>query len=241
MQAAVTRRRIFLQGASALAIGLAAGGLGAEEKEAAEKDVEAAEDLMREHGVLRRILLAYSAAAARLRADAASGVPPKTLAEAAVLFRTFGEQYHELALEEKHVFPLVQRLKGEAARYPAILKTQHDRGRAITDYITSVTKGARIAAADQDPLAKALDTFVLMYEHHTAIEDPVVFPAWKNALPDDQYKALSDQFEKLEQKMFGRDGFEDAVKRVAAIESSLGLSNLASFTAPLPPIASGRR
>jgi hemerythrin-like domain-containing protein len=241
MQTVVTRRRIFLQGASALAIGLAAGGLRAEEKGAGEKDVEAAEDLMREHGVLRRILLAYSAAAARLRTDSAEAVPPKTLAEAASLFRTFGEQYHERALEEKHVFPVVQRLKGEAARYPAILKTQHDRGRAITDYITSVTKGARVAAADRDPLAKALDAFVLMYQHHTAIEDTVVFPAWKDALPDKQYKELSDQFEELEQKMFGRDGFEDAVKRVAAIESSLGLSDLASFTAPLPPTGSGKR
>lgn len=51
------------------------------------------------------------------------------------------------------------------------------------------------------------------------IEDTVVFPAWKEAL----------------HKMFGRDGFEDAVKRVGAIEQDLGLSDLASFTAPLPP------
>ncbi|HEY1288773.1 MAG TPA: hemerythrin domain-containing protein [Burkholderiales bacterium] len=236
-----SRRRTFLYTASALAMALAAGGLRAEEKEAGEKDVEAAEDLMREHGVLRRILLAYSAAAGRLRAESADGVPPKALADAAALFRTFGEQYHERALEEKHVFPVVQRLKGAAARYPAILKTQHDRGRAITDYITSATKGLRIAAADRDPLAKALDALVLMYQHHTAIEDTVVFPAWKNALADSEYKELSDQFEELEQKMFGRDGFEDAVNRVAAIESSLGLSDLASFTAPPPPAASSKR
>lgn len=234
------RRRTFLCAASALAIGLTAERLRAEEKEA-EKEVEAAEDLMREHGVLRRILLAYSAAAGRLRAAPADGVPPKALADAAALFRAFGEQYHERALEEKHVFPVVQRLKGEVARYPAILKTQHDRGRAITDYITSVTKGPRIAAADQDPLAKALNALVLMYEHHAAIEDTVVFPAWKEALPEGKYKELSDQFEALEQKMFGRDGFEDAVKRVAAIESSLGLSDLASFTAPLPPTGSSKR
>ena len=241
MHAAPPRRRPFLQAASALAISLAAGGLRAEEKEAGAKEVEAAEDLMREHGVLRRILLVYSAAAARLQAESANGVSPKALADAAALFRTFGEQYHERALEEKHVFPVVRRLKGEAARYPDILKTQHDRGRAITDYITSVTQGARIAAADQAPLAKALDALVLMYQHHTAIEDTVVFPAWKDALAGKQYEELSEQFEALEKKMFGRDGFEDAVKRVAAIESSLRLSDLASFTAPLPPIASSKR
>jgi len=55
-----------------------------------------------------------------------------------------------------------------------------------------------------------------MYQHHTAIEDTIVFPAWKDALPGRQYQELSEQFEELEQKMFGHDGFEDAVKRVAA-------------------------
>jgi hemerythrin-like domain-containing protein len=129
----------------------------------------------------------------------------------------------------------VERRKGEAARYATILKAQHDRGREITDYIVSVTRSGRIATADQKPLADTLDAFVLMYEHHTAIEDTIVFPAWKDALPDRQYKELSEQFEQLERKMFGQDGFEDAVKRVAGIEKALGLSNLDSFTAPPPP------
>lgn len=200
-----------------------------------EKEVEAAEDLMREHGVLRRALLAYSAAAARLRNGNASGVPARALAQAASLFRSFGEDYHERALEEKHVFPVVERGKGQAARYPAILKAQHDRGRLITDYVAAVTRTGRIAPADRAPLSKALEAFVLMYEHHAAIEDTVVFPAWKDALPDKQYKELSQQFEELENKMFGKDGFEDAVKRVSVIEKDLGLSDLASLTAPLPP------
>ncbi|MFL6567360.1 MAG: hemerythrin domain-containing protein, partial [Burkholderiales bacterium] len=188
-----------------------------------------------EHGVLRRALLAYSAAASRLRGGQAKDVPAKTLADAASLFRAFGEDYHERALEEKHVFPVVERTKGDAARYPAILKAQHERGRAITGYISSATRSGRIAAADQAPLGKALDAFVLMYEHHAAIEDTVVFPAWKDALPDKEYKELSERFEELEHKMFGRDGFEEAVKRVSAIELDLGLSELASFTAPPPP------
>lgn len=230
----IRRRKILYSAASLAACGAIAIPVRAQEKEE-QKEVEAAEDLMREHGVLRRILLCYSAAAARLHGSGADDVPSKPLAEGASLFRTFGEQYHERALEEKYVFPVVERKKGDAARYATILKTQHDRGRQITDYITSVTKGGRIATADQTPLADALDAFVLMYQHHTAIEDTIVFPAWKDALPNKQYKELSDQFEELEQKMFGHDGFEDAVKRVSGIEKELGLSNLASFTAPLPP------
>lgn len=229
----IARRRI-LRSASALAL-LAPGALPAEEKKQEEKEVEAAEDLMREHGVLRRILLVYAAAASRLRGASAGPVPAKALAEAAILFRAFGEQYHERALEETHVFPVVERTKGDAASYPAVLAAQHDRGRIINDYVTSATRAGRLALADRSPLARALDGFVLMYQHHAAIEDTVVFPAWKQALPDRQYRELSGQFEELAQKMFGRDGFEDAVKRVAAIEEQLGLSELAAFTAPLPP------
>jgi hemerythrin-like domain-containing protein len=232
MNTFLIRRRRVISASAAFALGALALPLHAQQKE---KELEAAEDLMREHGVLRRILLCYSAAGARLHGSTAGDVPSKPLAEAASIFRTFGEQYHERALEEKHVFPVVERKQGEAANYARILKIQHDRGRQITDYISSVTKSSRIAPADQKPLADALDAFVLMYQHHTAIEDTVVFPAWKEALPNKQYQELSEQFEELEQKMFGHDGFEDAVKRVSGIEKRLGISDLASFTAPLPP------
>lgn len=234
MDALLIPRRRLLRAGSALAIALAAGGLRAQ-GDNGEKEVQAAEDLMREHGVLRRVLLAYSAAASRLRGPEASKVPAKPLAEAASLFRAFGQQYHERAVEERYVFPPLERLGGEAGRYPKILRAQHDRGRAITDYVTSVTRNGSIASADWVPLAHAMEAIVLMYQHHTAIEDTVVFPAWKEALTDAQYKELSEKFEELEQKMLGRDGFEDAVKRVGAIEGELGLSDLASFTAPLPP------
>jgi hypothetical protein len=70
-------------------------------------EVTATEDLMREHGVLRRALLVYTAAANRLRANPAS-VPPDALQKTAKLFRTFGEDYHEKKLEEPYIFPAVK-------------------------------------------------------------------------------------------------------------------------------------
>jgi hypothetical protein len=36
-------------------------------------------------------------------------------------------------------------------------------------------------------------------------------------------------------EQFGEDGFEDAVKQISAIESSLGLADISQFTAPPPP------
>src|SRR5882724_4305983 len=70
-------------------------------KENAGDEVTATEDLMREHGVLRRCLLVYQESVIKLRTDA-TAVPADALQKTATLFRTFGEQYHEKKLEEAH-------------------------------------------------------------------------------------------------------------------------------------------
>jgi hemerythrin-like domain-containing protein len=200
-----------------------------------EKEVGAVEDLMREHGVLRRALLVYIETVPGLRANPA-GIPADALARAAKLFRTFGEDYHERKLEEVYIFPAVKKAGGEAAGYIDVLKAQHDRGREVTDYILSVTgKGA--LSADAEPLARALESFVLMYQNHTAREDTIVFPAWKEVLTARQLHEMGEKFEDIEHQQFGKDGYEDAVAQIGQIEQVLGFADLAQFTAPPPPKA----
>ena len=198
-------------------------------------EVTATEDLMREHGILRRALLVYQESATRLRQDPAS-VPPDALEKAANLFRVFGEDYHEKKLEEVFIFPAVKKAPGAAAGYVDVLLAQHVRGRDITDYLLSISQADRIASNSVEPLAKALESFVRMYEHHAAIEDTVVFPAWKATVGVNQLDALGEKFEEIEHEQFGDDGFEAALKRMEEIEQSLGLSNLDMFTAPAPPV-----
>jgi hemerythrin-like domain-containing protein len=198
-----------------------------------EKEVGAVEDLMREHGVLRRCLLVYSETVPLLRSNPGS-VVPQGLAGTAQLFRRFGEGYHEMMLEEMHIFPAVKQAGGAAADLVDVLKTQHERGRAITAYVIDVTGKGSIGTGDAEPLARALEGFVLMYRNHAAREDTVVFPAWKDALSAPQLREMGDKFEDIERQMFGHDGFEEAVKQIAAIEQSLGLADLAKFTAPPP-------
>ena len=201
-------------------------------------EVTATEDLMREHGVLRRALLVYTAAATKLRADP-SAVAPDALQKTAKLFKAFGEEYHEKKLEEAFIFPAVKKAGGETASYPDILVAQHDRGREITDYIIGMTQGAKLGASDAEQLAKALEGFVLMYRNHAAREDTIIFPAWKRTMTDEQLDEIGDKFEDIEKEQFGQDGFEDAVKQISAIEGSLGLTDIAQFTAPPPPRVSG--
>jgi hemerythrin-like domain-containing protein len=196
------------------------------------EDVGATEDLMREHGVIRRILVIYRESAARLRVKPAS-VPPDALQKATKLMRSFGEDYHEKQLEEAHIFPALTQGGGAIATHVTTLIAQHVRGREITDYILAVTQKA-IGAANSGPLAGTLEAFARMYEEHAALEDTVVFPAWKKALTPERLDEMGDLFEVIERKTFGKDGFDDAVDQVAAIEKALGI-DLGALTAPPPP------
>lgn len=198
------------------------------------KELTAVEDLMREHGVLRRSLLVYAESAVKLRADPSS-VVLSALQKNAVLFRSFGEQYHEKLLEEEHIFPALKKAGGPVSAISDILIAQHQRGREITDFVLAVTARTKLRAADAGPLAQAFDDLVRMYQHHAAIEDTVVFPAWKATLSEDQIDELNEKFEATEHQMFGQDGFEDAVRQIAEIEESLGLADLSQFTPPAPP------
>ena len=234
-------RRSFISGTAVsgaglmLSSGLAVHKTSAEERsskgeaEPMEMEVTATEDLMREHGVLRRVLIAYSESARRIRQASAEGIY-EPLNKAAQLFRDFGENYHEKLLEEAHIFPAVSRAGGEASTYPEILIAQHSRGREITAYIISATSGK--GPVDVRKFVSAMRSFVRMYRAHAAREDTIVFPAWKQTMSEKQLEEMGERFEDIEHKQFGEDGFEKAVSQIAAIEAQLGLADLSKFTAP---------
>ncbi|MES2253732.1 MAG: hypothetical protein V4559_01680 [Pseudomonadota bacterium] len=112
---------------------------------------------------------------------------------------------------------------------------QHQRGREITQFILGATASGTVSAADAEPLARAFESFVRMYQNHTAREDTVIFPAWKGILSGSEIEEMGDKFEEIEKAQFGGDGFEDAAKRMDGIERALGFADLGQFTAPPPP------
>jgi hemerythrin-like domain-containing protein len=244
-------RRALLRASVAAAVTLAAPSIRAadakksapmpekEKETGSEPEVTATEDLMREHGILRRVLLVYRETAPRLRRDAAA-LDAAALRDAALLFRAFGEEYHEKLLEEQRIFPVVKKRGGEAARYADILIAQHKRGRQITDYILSSAKSGKISPSVGAELAEVLEALDRMYEQHAAREDTIVFPAWKTAFTNKQLDEQGDAFEEIEKKMFGHDGFEDAEKKISKIEQTLGLADLSQFTAAPPPSGARR-
>jgi len=192
-----------------------------------DEDVGAVEDLMREHGILRRAILVFRACAVHL--GAGQTVDAQALHRAAQLFRNFGEEYHEKKLEEENIFPQVKKAGGEAAALVDVLLAQHRRGREIISYVLDATNGTTF---DGKAMAGALHSFELMYEHHAAREDTILFPAWKKAIGAHEVEEMGDKFEDIEKAQFGGDGFDMAVKQIGEIEQALGLAHLAAFTAP---------
>ena len=196
-----------------------------------EPDVSATEDLMREHGVLRRLLVIYRETAAVIR-TAPRTLDLAALGQAADLFRRFGEDYHEKSLEEAHVFPMVLKAGGRAASLVDTLIAQHGRGRQINEFVAARVKSGSVG--DAEPLALALESFARMYEMHAALEDTVVFQAWQNSLGEKGIAEWSDKFEDIERQTFTGDGFDMALDQVSAIEQRLGFADLARYTAPPP-------
>ncbi|HEY2775300.1 MAG TPA: hemerythrin domain-containing protein [Candidatus Binatia bacterium] len=214
-----TRRRFLLLAGSTGAVVVAA----ALPAQARNDKVSPAEDLMREHGVLKRILLIYDEVARRI--DAKQEFPARAVVESADLVRRFVEDYHE-KLEENFLFPAFEKA-GILTDLVAELRRQHEAGRRVTDDVRTLAKGS---AADRPTLARSLRQFVRMYAPHEAREDTVLFPAMHRVFSSRQYDALGERFEDQEEKLFGRGGFESIVGHVGDIEEALGIYDLAEFT-----------
>jgi hypothetical protein len=53
--------------------------------------------------------------------------------------------------------------------------------------------------------------------------------------PKARLDELAEKFEEIEHQQFGKDGFDDALERIARIEQALGLADLRTYTASSPP------
>jgi hemerythrin-like domain-containing protein len=204
-----------------------AGRPAAHAKEEEEEGVAPPEDLMREHGVLKRVLLVYDEAIRRI--DAKQDLPPDAVRNGADIIRTFIEDYHE-KLEEDHLFPRFEKA-GRLTDLTKVLRAQHQAGRRVTEQITLLaTAQALKDAQSASKLKELMRQFVRMYEPHEAREDTVLFPALRSVVSKQEFGALGEDFEKKEHQLFGEDGFEKMVDRVASIEKTLGIYDLAQFT-----------
>lgn len=224
------RRMLRLLPAAGLAVALPAFAQQSGEKKKKEEnkgiEVTPAEDLMREHGVLKRVLLVYDELQHRIAAR--QDFAPAVVSDAAGIIRNFIESYHE-KLEEDYLFPRFRK-KGKLVELVDTLQQQHAAGRRVTAQILELAGGGLKSAGDREKLAGAMHAFVRMYAPHEAREDTVLFPALREIVSPHEYDALGDEFEDKEHQLLGKDGFEGMVLKVAGIEKQLGIYDLAQFT-----------
>jgi hemerythrin-like domain-containing protein len=191
------------------------------------EEVAPPEDLMREHGVLKRVLLVYREIIRRVNARA--DLPAEAVRDSAGIIRHFIEDYHE-KLEEEYLFPRFDKAR-KLIDLTSVLRAQHQAGRRLTDQITQATTAQSLKDPSSATLiVQAMERFVRMYEPHEAREDTVLFPALRSIVSKHEFDALGEEFEKKEHQLFGEDGFEKVVDTVAGIEKRLGIYDLAQFT-----------
>ncbi|MBS1567236.1 MAG: hemerythrin domain-containing protein, partial [Bacteroidetes bacterium] len=221
-------RRIFIEKGISITIAGSIAGMGlltgCKEKE---EDVTPPEDLMREHGILNRVLLVYDHFLTMIAANQA--INPRLVADSATIIKTFIEDYHEKQ-EEDFLFPRFRKAN-KLTDLVQVLKAQHDGGRAITGQVLQLAKQPQLTTdADKQKLSGLLTSFTKMYRPHEAREDTVLFPALRDIVSKHEFDSLGEDFEKREHQLFGEGGFEMFVDKVANIEKELGIYDLAQFT-----------
>jgi len=217
-------RRSFLIGSVPVGGVVALSGMRASAAGEHEEGVSTNEDLMREHGILKRVLLVYDEIIRRIHAR--QDFPPQVVADSATIIRKFIEDYHE-RLEEDHLFPRFRKA-GKLVDLVTVLLAQHQAGRRITDRVLATP--SLKTEDERNRLARDLEAFNRMYAPHEAREDTVLFPALHEIVSPHEYDAMGEQFEKIERTTFGGDGFDIYLDKVTVVEKQLGIYDLAQFT-----------
>jgi hemerythrin-like domain-containing protein len=188
------------------------------------------EDLMREHGILRRIMLIYDEIGRRLKHGAE--FPLQVLARANDIIRRFMQDYHETN-EQFHMFNWFGN-SGKMVELVAILYQQHLAGRKLIDKVKILSTEENLKnPSERLRIAEFLNSFNQVYRRHAAWEDTVLFPAFRSIVSPKDFTAVGETFEREEEKAFGPNGYEKIVAQVADLEKKLGIYDLQQFTPKL--------
>lgn len=191
------------------------------------EDIPPTEDLMREHGILNRILLTYEEIVKRL--DNNKNFKIDNLKQGALIIRNFIEDYHE-KLEEQYIFSRFQKA-GKLVNLVNSLLEQHKAGRILTDQIIDLAQDSKVSdPKNKKILIQAIKSFIIMYRVHESREDTELFPEFRSLITQKEFEELADLFEDTEHKLFGNEGFEGILNQVELIEKDLDIYDINKFT-----------
>ncbi len=199
-------------------------------EELEEKESSPTEDLMKEHGVIERIMLIYQ----RMIEKAITGqeVDVSVINRASKMVNEYVSKHHEHD-EEEYVFP-----KFREANYIVdlvdTLEHQHNVSRELNLQVMELSsKGAEIT---QDEAVRLLDLcgmFINMYLPHISRENTILFPTFFDIVSPEYVQDTKKKMEDEEEKVLGETGFRGFVGHVAELEKEVGCHELSQYTAQL--------
>ncbi len=188
------------------------------------------EDLMREHGVVERILLIYQ----RILEKAITGqeIDISAINAAARLVDSYVSDHHEKD-EESYIFP-----KFREANYIVelvdTLENQHDVAREVNRQILDLSsKGATIGQEDLIRLLDRCGMFINMYLPHISRENTILFPAFFDIVSREYIQEIKEKMEDEEEQALGDTGFRGLIGRLSELEKQVGCHDLDQYTAQL--------
>jgi hypothetical protein len=109
------------------------------------------------------------------------------------------------------------------------LKVQHGSGYELMQRIKALAKADKL----NSEMASYFEDFRLMYTHHAAYEDTVIFPSFEAMENRSEINELADTLESEEKRVLGHRGFGDFVDKIAGVEKKLGIYELSTSTPKL--------
>ncbi|MCL2109179.1 MAG: hypothetical protein FWH20_07535 [Oscillospiraceae bacterium] len=193
-------------------------------------EISPIELLMREHGVLRRVLLIYAEVGKKLKCERAinyTAVHHAAL-QAAEIAKVYVEDFHQ-ELENEHVFPL---FREETRFIPVIniLLEQHYAATKITADILRILECGVPNCKARPRLLGLMQGYVTMQRHHAAREDTCIFPEVHKLISAEKRGELGAMFAESAEERFGADGFAVITAKLREAEKGLGIYNLGKFT-----------
>ncbi len=187
--------------------------------------IPATERLMRNNGVLLRVLLIYEAGIRRL--GHGEDIDPVVFTQTAETMRDFIHDYHEKA-EEEQVFPRFK-TAGRMVELINVLIAQHGVGRQLTERILKAAPGS--SSKDQrTAMIEAMQASITLYRPHVARETTDVLPTLRSLVTPNEFDELGESLAKEENTKIGAGGLEKMAKKVEELEKRIGIHDLAQFT-----------
>ena len=144
---------------------------------ATEGGITATERLMRDSGVLLRILSIYEAGGRRL--GGGEDIEPAIFTQAAETMRDFVHAYHEKQ-EDEQVFPRFKKA-GRMVELVDVMMAQHASGQKLTATILELAPKSA-TKAERQSMIDAMQASIVLYRPHVARELTDVWPTLRTLL-----------------------------------------------------------